>query len=342
MRSELLKSQIQNFRLVSDGIVYTTLEHDIFFNNDLIYSSTKSIQEIYSNGRSIYTNTIHGDGLEINPNDKSVILYEGEFIKYLDSELRLISKKKETIISFHNNQSLIIKTYRIFIFLLQKESNKLVFYEGNNLTNDNLNINVTSLTGNINYLSFPLTTLGTWQDGAIEKNYQVREFSGIYKNTLVCTLNSGGVLLLDIEKGEVKAFFKDAKIQGGIFQKEKDSSIFIGLKHTTFIEFDANTGEIIRHVSIQDELKRIEQEANKKNRWATVGTSIYENGLIYFYSETDMLCVFNPETLKIEDFYEFDFQTKAQQLKGGKENLQVNDGKIYCLDTLGNLYELER
>ena len=57
-----------------------------------------------------------------------------------------------------------------------------------------------------------------------------------------------------------------------------------------------------------------------------------------------MLCIFNPETLKIEDFHEFDFdfRSKAQQLKGGSENLQVKDNKIYCLDTLGNLYELER
>lgn len=190
---------------------------------------------------------------------------------------------------------------------------------------------------------FNLTSLGTWQDGAIEKNYQVRELSGIHDNTLVCTLNSGGILLLDIEKGEVKAFFKDAKIQGGIFQKEKDSSIFIGLKHTTFIEFDAHTGEILKHKSIQDELTRIERESKKQGRWVTVGTSIYENGLIYFYSETDMLFIFNPATLKIEDFYEFDFDfhSKGQQLKGGKENLQVKGNKIYCLDTTNTLHILE-
>lgn len=197
--------------------------------------------------------------------------------------------------------------------------------------------------GNNTTTKYALTSLGTWQDGVVEKNYEVRDFSGIHGNTLVCTLNSGGILLLDIEKGEVKAIFKDAKIQGGVFQKEKGSSIFIGLKHTTFIEFDAGTGQIIRHLIIQDELKRIEQESNKKGRWATVGTSIYENGLIYFYSETDMVCVFNPETLKIEDFYEFDFdyRFKAQQLKGGAENLQVKGKKIYCLDTTNTLHVLE-
>ena len=343
MRSELLKNQIQNFRLVSDSIVYSTIYHDIFLNNDLIYNSTKSIQEIYFNGNSIYTNTIHGDGLEINPNDKSVILYEGEFIKYLDSELSIKSKKRETTIYNINKNTTTIKPYRIFIFSLQKEYKKLVYYAGNNLTNVNLNINVTSLDSNVDYFSFPLSTLGTWLDGAIEKTYQVAEFCGIYENTLVCIMTNGAVLLLDIEKGEVKAFFKDAKVKGGIFQKEENSPLFLGLKHYTFIEINAESGELLKQVDIQSELKRVANIPKESQCWLSVGTSIYQDGLFYFYGDPNLIGVFDPISEKIIDYHVFDFDKKQhQQLKGGVENLQVKDGEIYCLDSLGNLYVLER
>jgi hypothetical protein len=227
--------------------------------------------------------------------------------------------------------------------LLQKESNKLVFYEGNNLTNVNLNIKVTSLTENIDHLSFSLYSLGTWLDGLVNSNYKVAEFCGIYENTLVCAMTSGAVLLLDIEKGEVKAFFKDAKVNGGIFQKEENNPIFLGLKQYTFIEFNAESGELLKQIDIQGELKRVADIPSESPCWLSVGTSIYLDGLFYFFGDTNFLGIFDPITEKIIDHHWFEFDKKKfQQLKGGAENLQVKDGKVYCLDTLGNLYELER
>lgn len=101
---------------------------------------------------------------------------------------------------------------------------------------------------------FQLSTLGTWIDGAIAMPYQVSEFSGIYENTLVCTLNSGGVLLLDIEMEKLNHFLRRQNTWWS-FSKKPDSPIFIGLKHITFIEINAGTGELLRQVDIEEELK---------------------------------------------------------------------------------------
>lgn len=191
--------------------------------------------------------------------------------------------------------------------------------------------------------SLPLSTLGTWQDGIIEKPYQVAEFCGIYDNTLVCTMTNGAILLLDIEKGEVKSFFNETKVRGGIFQKEESSPLFLGLKHYTFIEINAESGELLKQIDIQNELKRVADIPSESPCWLGVGTSIYQDGLFYFFGDTNFLGIFDPISEKIIDHHWFGFDKKQhQQLKGGVENLQVKDGKIYCLDTLGNLFELER
>lgn len=204
-------------------------------------------------------------------------------------------------------------------------------------------ISVFSISKKLNLCTLPLATLGTWHDGTIEKTYQVAEFCGIYKNTLVCTMSNGAVLLLDIEKGEVKAFFKEAKVKGGIFQKKENSPLFLGLKHYTFIEINAESGELLKQVDIQSELKRVAEIPIEIPCWLSVGASIYQDGLFYFFGDTNFLGVFDPISEKIIDYHKFEFDKKQfQQLKGGVENLQIKDDKIYCLDSLGNLYELER
>jgi len=190
--------------------------------------------------------------------------------------------------------------------------------------------------------TFPLDNLGTWQDGAVEKPYRVSEFSGIYKNTLICTMNSGGILLLDIDKGVPKQFFKEAKVRGGIFRKEENSPIFWGLKHYTFIEINAETGELIRQVNIEDELKRVADISSESPSWLSVGTSVYQDGLFYFYGDKNFLGIFDPVNEEIIDYHWFKFENKHTQLKGGVENLQVKENEIYCLDTANTLHVLCR
>lgn len=193
----------------------------------------------------------------------------------------------------------------------------------------------------ITVVEFPLFILGTWLDGIVEKSYQVEEFSGVYEKTLVCTMTNGAVLLLDIEAREVKAFFKETKVRGGIFQRENNDPIFLGLKHYTFIEINVETGELMRQVDIQNELKRIANIPSQDPCWLGVATSVFVDGLFYFIGDTNFVGIFDPVSEKIIDYHWFEFDKKQyQQLKGGIENLQIKDGKIYCLDTLSNLYEL--
>ena len=188
---------------------------------------------------------------------------------------------------------------------------------------------------------FSLVLLGTWQDGATAKEFQVAEFAGIHNSTLVCTMNSGAVLLLNIETGELKNFFKDAKVRGGIYQKEENSSIFLGLKHYTFIEINAETGQLLKQIDIQHELKKVANIPDKSPCWLTVGTSIFQDGLFYFYGDKNFVGVFDPKTEKIIDHHWFEFETKGTQLKGGIENLQVKDDEIYCLDMANTLHILK-
>ena len=191
-------------------------------------------------------------------------------------------------------------------------------------------------------ISFPLSTLGTCLDGVIEKPYQVAGFSGIYENTLVCTMNSGAILLLDIEKGEVKGFFKDAKVNSGVYQKEENSPIFLGLSHWTFIEINAETGEMLRQIDIEDELKRVTNIADESPCWFGVAIALYHEGLFYFYGHRQFLGIYDPANEKIIDFHWFKFEKKQTQLKGGIENLQVKGNEIYCLDTANTLHILNR
>lgn len=335
MQIKNIIAKVRYFQINRKAILFT----DGKFNKNSVYQEVK------------YFNSFEEDYLLLDNNQKIINL--NDFPNIPDNYFFKLSSSSSGYFILVDEKSLNLETFiHTSEAIYSIKEKKIIFQNGiigNRIFDDYAldgigqdNINVFSISKKSKLINFSLTSLGTWLDGAIEKPYQVAEFSGIYENTLVSTLTSGGVLLLDIEKGEEKAFFEDAKIRGGIFQKEPDNPVFIGLKHTSYVEIDVLNGVLLKHFSIQDELKRLEKQSNKQGRWATVGTSIYKNGYIYFYSETDMLCIFDPTTYKIIDFHEFDFDRKqGQQLKGGKENLQVKDGKIYCLDTLGNLYELE-
>lgn len=172
------------------------------------------------------------------------------------------------------------------------------------------------------------------------QEYKVMEFSGFYKNIMVCTLNSGGILLLDIEKCEVKSFFEEALITRNLFPKSEGSHIYYGLSHDTFIEIDVEQGVIIRKISIEDELKRVANISIELENWSFIGSAIYKDGYFYFYSDDNILGVFDPKSEKVIDNYQFSFE-RYVQFKAGKENLQVKNGKVYCLDTSNTLHILE-
>jgi hypothetical protein len=191
--------------------------------------------------------------------------------------------------------------------------------------------------------NFPLSKLGTWLDGAIEKPYQVVEFSGIYEKTLVCNLNSGAVLLLDIENAQSFTLLSEARFPRKMYPKKGEPNIYIGLMGRRYIEIDVISKKLIKEVSIEQQLRNIKNIPDEQTCWFSISFSVLYDELYYFICETNFIGVFDPREGKIIDYHEFEFDKKQyQQLKGGEENLQVKGGNIFCLDTLGDLYELER
>jgi len=139
------------------------------------------------------------------------------------------------------------------------------------------------------------------------------------------------------KQGGGKAFLKNGIAYN--LQQIDDSPIFCGLYGYSFVKINATTGEILNSIDLKPLWKELGR--NSDEHYVYIGVCIYHNGLLYFLNR-NTVGIFDPSTCKIIDFQEFEFDcNQGQQLKGGKENLQVKDGKIYCLDTLGNLYELE-
>lgn len=167
------------------------------------------------------------------------------------------------------------------------------------------------------------------------------EFSGIYKNTLVCTLENGGILGLDIDKSEQVFYFPNAQLRSGLYQKEEDSQIFIGLKHWTYLELNVATGELIRKVDLQPQLRTLVDIPEESPCWLSINTTKYENNLIYFFADKNYVGVFDTEKTEVIDFYQFNFSNKNTTLKSGVESLQIKGNKIYCLDTNNDLHILE-
>ena len=316
---------------VHNNKLCTIKNRDIFLNNKVIFQSDYDFQEVYSNGKALYSNFVNGGGIIVSLND-AVQEISDCVIKLIDHDCIILGTSSETLI--YKNDSLEAKVdRRIFKFSFDRNGNKLVY-----LIKKEQEIISFSIGNNMTISTFPLSTLGTWLDGEIEKPYELSEFCGIWKNTLVCTLNNGDVLLVDIEKGEVIRRFEETNLLRNLHQKSNGSPIFWGLNFMSFVEINVSNGELLRKLKLEDYLR----DYFERSSLVAFNTAISLKDLFYFQASTNIVGIFNPVTAQIMDYHEFDFdKSKGQQLKGGKENLQVKDGKIYCLDTLGNLYELE-
>lgn len=174
-----------------------------------------------------------------------------------------------------------------------------------------------------------------------ENQVSVGEFSGIYNNILVCALDNGGILGIDIEKEELTFYFKEAQIRSGLYQKAEGSPVFIGLKHWTYIELDVETGEILKKVDLRPQLKMLANIPEESPCWLSINTTKYQDNLIYFFADKNCVGIFDTKSTKIIDSYWFDFKENKTTLKSGSNSLQVRNGEIYCLDTDNKLHVLD-
>jgi hypothetical protein len=330
------KQGISSFCISDNQYIYTTINKEILLNDVVLFQSKESLQEIYCVNEVVYTNTINGYGVVIDISNKKIIYLQNEFLKYLDNKFKITFENGKSKIFSKDNQTITIKESKIFRFIIQKNTSRFLYYEGTFFDTLNHKIIYSSLLKNETYFIFLLSTLGSWLDGEIEKPYQVSEFCDIYNKILISTLNNGDILLLDIEKGEPIKLFKETKIIGGLFQKEENSPIYIGLKFKTYIEINIEKAEIIKKIDLEQYFK---QKFNRSTL-VPINTTIYQNELIYFIADTNIVGVFDPNKTEVIDYYEFNFENKQTMLKGGKENLQVKDNNIYCLDNQNTLYTL--
>ncbi len=87
-------------------------------------------------------------------------------------------------------------------------------------------ISIKNLADNYSY-TFNLSELDKYQNNSLNSNFEVMEFFDVYKNTLICSLNNGGILLLDLLNKKEKVFLKDAKLISGLFPSKANSHIMV-------------------------------------------------------------------------------------------------------------------
>ncbi|HBG69278.1 MAG: hypothetical protein A2W93_02210 [Bacteroidetes bacterium GWF2_43_63] len=328
------------YRIIQTGINFFDLEINLMISNRKNILSIDTHLELTSIEDASKILSFNNEVVVLDSLNNGFLVGNGKFLQerilsYVNPFLLVYNKNPQYYAVYNKNLELILKDVHNFGRTLISS----YIIDGIGASS---NIRISNLNELEKTSAFPLYSLGTWPDGAVEKPYQVNEFCGIYNKTLVCTLNSGAVLLLDIEKGEIVKFIENAKFPRMLYVDNENENIYKGLFGRRYIELDVNIGVITREVIIEDQLRKLKGINDETVFWASIGRSYLYDGLFYFGIETNDIGIFDPVSAKVVDYHEFEFdKSKGQQLKGGKENLQVKDGIIYCLDTLGNLYELE-
>ena len=283
--------------------------------------------------------------------------WEGNFL-IIDDKLAIIEKGDKRAF-FHVNDDFLGQEYlkdgRLFqslladdftekyTFKLSKFNNQVAFIDSDFIFLEKKNrISVWEVNTNKVDTLFELSELGIHLDGTLEKQLEVMEFSGVYADILVCSLNSGGVLLFDIKKREVLNYFKDARIRFNLYSTGENTPVFFGLNHTTFIEIDVEKGELIRQINLEKQLKVIKQIPENVPNGVFIDTSVYSDGSIYFKADKNIIGIFDPVEAKIIDHYIFDFEKRGTMLNIGKENLQIKNGEIIVLDSSNTLHVLKK
>lgn len=328
------KKDVISFGIFNE-VVYQTTNHNIVIENKEIPFNQKAYFLKFDN--KIFIDDKEGNYIIIN--DKIEILESGfgKAFFFLSKNVIGIQKIVENgILSLlskngfnHFFEILNLKSHGIYSIY---SDNKFIY------KNSNQEISILNLETKNNSI-FHLKNLNKIEE---QEEYQLSEFSEIYKNTLVCTLNNGGIILYDIEKCELIRFFKDTKIRRNIYPKSEGSNIYYGLSHCTFIELDLESNKVIRNVDIETNLKKIGNISKQTKNWIFVSLAQYYDSLFYFYTSKNSLCVFDPNTLEIEQEFNFEFKNGSTKLRGGLENFHINKNNIYCLDSDNTLHIIKR
>ncbi|HHH49628.1 MAG TPA: hypothetical protein ENK52_01470 [Saprospiraceae bacterium] len=188
--------------------------------------------------------------------------------------------------------------------------------------------------------SYDVTNLGTWQDyDSSEKIIQVSRILGIYEDQVYLYLNSGKILLLNINTGE--------KIS--VLENDKHP------KYDTFgdsIELDIKRGKLIqlaRQDLIEVDLQSREVSMNpiedmKSLNIENASRIAYDANHIYFTDKNNQtLGALNRSTHKLDWAYKLSQEgvSKSEQPRYGRD-LKLRGNRLYVLDNKFTLHIFEK
>lgn len=314
--------------------LYLILEKDFFGNFDvfedliIIHNYRTSLSEIYLNKNLV--KNFEG-WFNYLCNDVFLFLNKKDFYVYELNEINYSETKKGFNLSGFKFKDYYITISEILIIYNYSTSEKL--------------------------WQLALSSLGKFQtEFAGEKNYEVRQFVGVYKDVLWVFLNSQEFIGLDINSGEIIHWLKGVKkenISGEIdeYLDEKDIYVFfdtnylidtkakkiIGLKADRYYEIDLDS-EFIEPKMFGLWTKMQNVGINKND---ISSRNIVVDNNLYFYNHNDLkFAIFDIDTKEI--IYVSDKLTQDESKRHQIKDFQVANDKVYVLDSTGDLYIFEK
>ena len=332
--------------IAEQNLIYCYSNKKIFLNSETI------LQEIYSNDNYFYINDIFGKAYYINLNFE-LVSYD-ELILTIKSNYILSAKRiGETKNIYIKNLYDLNERYEILT------SSTIYLIDSNKFYKKNFDLNL------IEAYMFPsskklwqleLSNLGKFKtEFAGEKEYEVKQFVGVFKDILWVFLNSQQFIGLNIHSGTIIHLLKGVKKENFIGQTE------VPVYDDTYLFYESNyilddkTGKIIAiaidlfyEIDLNNELPTIKsygllkQYKNKGfyNQGISNKLILIDNNL-YFHNHNDLkFAIFDIDTKQIIYVSEklTNDQTKRREIK----DLQVANNKVYVLDSTGDLHIFEK
>jgi hypothetical protein len=344
MKIITIEKNIHHFIITKSHKILLSVKNDISINNEIVFKSPEGLQYLNClDNEYIFTNTSwDGKGFILNLNDNKNTSFINLFIKHFDKDHKILSDDFVSLFFDLKNNIESMFNFKIMRYIADFKQNLLVNYDFEFPSNKREKIDTYSIFPNTLISSFPLSKLGTYNHGAGEQPYKVALFAGMYQNTLVCTVQWGGVLLLDVQTGEAIKFLKEAPAVYYLYPSAVDSPVYWSLEYTKFAEIDVAKAEILRDIELRPQLDAMAIQYGIQAGMLDIVTSVCYDGIIYFIAGGYFLGVFDPVSATIIDHHHFKFHKNGHRLRSGKEFLQVQGKEIYILDTEGTLHVMER
>lgn len=148
---------------------------------------------------------------------------------------------------------------------------------------------------------------------------------GIYEEYLYVRIKSGALISINITDG-VKKIINEQIGRVGLFANKLYS-----ITGSSFKELDANTGEILKEVSIESLVKSYDFRPTGEHK-------VYEDYIFSMSSgKPGMVAVFDRSTLKFQKMI-----TLEGMIPVGQDNLIWHEGKLFILDGSNTLHIFEK